>query len=380
MDSLNEAKQLISQSQNICLIPFSSSQISQNETWKDKNEPESLTAALALFYTLKELNKNVNLIVDNFPEKLNFLVPSPDFITSPKNFVISIPRDLADVSQIYYEKNEENLKIHLTVNKGNVKKEGISFYFSDAKPDLTITLGIKDLQGQLSDQLDFFDFLLDVPILNIDTLATLSADGEENKKFGKVNVIKEKSICEIVLETIKSIDENLVNKDVANCLLTGLTIYYENFKKRNTSPEVLQIVAELVKRGALQYQIHDNLQKMTKKEIDFFSNIFRNLKTIDNYEVSFAMLNSNEFQSFGKNEADFTVEKIKTIGIQNDMLVLWKGHSSDPTIKGFFYSRKPDLINRVSKSQRSFASQDWVFLSMPGTDINSAKELIIKLL
>src|SRR3989344_3230838 len=103
----------------ICVIP------SQN------NEPESLSAALALFYTLKELGKNVNLIVEEFPEKLNFLVPPLDFISSPKNFVISIPRSLADISQIYYEKSEENLKIHLTVDRGQLKKDGVLFYFSD---------------------------------------------------------------------------------------------------------------------------------------------------------------------------------------------------------------------------------------------------------
>src|SRR3989344_8615005 len=119
-----EAKKLITEAKNICLIPSTT------------NESESLTAVLALFYTLKELNKNVNLIVEDFPEKLNFLVPSLDFISSPKNFVISIPRSLADVSQVYYEKNEKNLEIHLTVDKGQIKKENISFYFSEPKPDV----------------------------------------------------------------------------------------------------------------------------------------------------------------------------------------------------------------------------------------------------
>ena len=131
-----EIKKLITEAKNICVIP------SQN------NEPESLTATLALFYTLRELGKNVNLIIENLPEKLNFLIPSLDFITQPKNFIISIPKNVADISQVYYEKSDSDLKIHLTISSGNIKKDAISFYFSDAKPDLIITLGIKDFRKE----------------------------------------------------------------------------------------------------------------------------------------------------------------------------------------------------------------------------------------
>ena len=98
MESLQEAKKCIAEANNICIIP------------SQTNEPESLTSALALFYTLKELHKNVNPIMEDLPEKLSFLTPSLDFISSPKNFVISIPRAQADVSQIYYEKNEDKQK------------------------------------------------------------------------------------------------------------------------------------------------------------------------------------------------------------------------------------------------------------------------------
>src|SRR3989338_6090928 len=205
-ETSNGVKQLIGEAKNICVIP------------SQTNEPESLTAALALFYILKELHKNVNLIIQDFPEKLNFLVPSLDFITSPKNFVISIPKSVAEVSQIYYEKNEENLKIHLTVDKGRIKKEDVLFYFSSAKPDLVITLGIKDLESQLKDQLDSFGFILDTPILNIDTKTENDTDNQEslgeanneNKKFGRVDLVEKKSISEIIFTLAKSIDENVV--------------------------------------------------------------------------------------------------------------------------------------------------------------------------
>lgn len=192
MENLNEAKQIILDSKNIYLIP--------------KEEPEAITSALALFYTLKESGKNVNLVIEKFPENLKFLIPGPDFISYPKNFVISIPNKLANVSQVFYEKKDDALKIHLTVENGIIKKEDVSFYFTDAKPDLIITLGIKDYLQELSGKLNSFGFLLDSLVLNIDSSASLDTDAmQENKKFGKINIIENRPLLEIIMRLINNL-------------------------------------------------------------------------------------------------------------------------------------------------------------------------------
>ncbi|MDO8486120.1 MAG: hypothetical protein Q7S77_00235 [Candidatus Staskawiczbacteria bacterium] len=237
---LEQTKQLIGEAKNIYIIP------SKN------NEPESITGALALFYTLKELNKNVNLIIEDLPEKFKFLVPSLDFISHPKNLIISIPRKTADISQVYYEKNDEALKIHLTLDKGNIKKENISFYFSEPKPDLIITLGIQDFKVQLLERLDSFGFLMESPILNIDNI-------KENKNFGKVNLIKDCSISEIIIDIIKLINKDFIKKEAADCLLTGLIIHTDNFKNSKTTAEIFQTAGSLMKDGANIKEITANI-------------------------------------------------------------------------------------------------------------------------
>jgi len=247
MIDIEQSKKLIEEAKNIYIIP---SQI---------NEPESIVSALALFYTLKELNKNVNLIIEELPEKLKFLVPSLDFISYPKNLVISIPQKSTDVSQIYYEKNEEALKIYLTIDKGNIKKENISFYFSEPKPDLIITLGIQDFKVQLIEGLDCFGFLMDSPILNIDTPTSLGTDKQENKNFGKINLIEDCSFSEILMALLKSINKELIKKEAANCLLAGLIIYTDNFKNSKTTAEIFETAGLLMKKGANIKEITDNL-------------------------------------------------------------------------------------------------------------------------
>ena len=233
MENITETKQLIVEAKKIYLIT--------------SNEAEAITSALALFYTLKDLGKNVNMVLDSLPENLKFLSPTLDFISYPKNFVISVPNSVAKISQISYEKSDEALKIHLTLENGAIKKDNIAFYFAEAKPDLIIAVGVKDYQKELSNKLDSFGFLLDSPIVNID-------NSQDNQKFGKINLIGSNSISEI----INSLSDNL-KKESATCLLAGLVIYTNNFKTKLTA-EIFQTISELMKKGAELKIITDNIK------------------------------------------------------------------------------------------------------------------------
>ena len=228
-----QAKNLIANSKNIYLIT--------------SEEPEAIASTLALFYTLKDLGKNVNLIMDDLPSNLRFLSPSLDFISYPKNFVLSVPNSVAKISQIYYEKNDEALKIHLTLENGNIKKDNISFYFQEAKPDLIITLGVEDYQKELSEKLNSFGFLLDSPVVNID-------NKQNNKNFGRINLVSNSSIAEIIYD----LSENL-KKESAECLLTSMVIYTDNFKNKLTA-NIFGLASVLMKTGADLQVIVDNIK------------------------------------------------------------------------------------------------------------------------
>lgn len=239
---LQESQQIISEAKNIYLI--------------SSKEPEAVASTVALFYTLKNLDKNVNLIADSLPEFLKFLAPSLDFISYPKNFVISVPNNIADISQIYYEKNSDALKIHLAIENGNIKKDNISFYFAETKPDLILTVGIKDYSKELAGELNSYGFLLDSPILNIDTLLP---SVQTNEKFGKINILENRSISEMTLNLIKAACKEPIKKEPATCLLCGLILHTENFKN-NVTAEIFQTAAELMKNGADLQNIIENLK------------------------------------------------------------------------------------------------------------------------
>lgn len=348
----DEAKKLIFEAKNICVIPSHGS------------EPESLTAALALFYTLKDLGKNVNVITGDFPEKLSFLVPSLDFLSQPKNFVISIPRATTNVSQIYYEKTDQHLKIHLTTENSRVKKEDISFYFEQPKPDVVIALGIQDFQKELAQNLDSFGFILDTPIINID-------NNPQNKHFGKINLVKEISLAEILMEMM---DVSTIKKEPANCLLTGMVAYYDNFKNAKTKPQTLKTAAKLMEQGANYQTITQNLYATSPQQMEFLSEIFKNLKNEQGSYV--AELQSQQFWNFGEPEASDAMAKISGLGLSNNLLVLWKSHASPDMIKGFFYSKNTESLQKINGSLKN----GWVFLALPGSNIQIVKEKLLNLI
>ena len=352
-----ELKKLVLDAKNICLIP-------------SKNEPESLSSCLALFYTLRELGKNVNLISEKIPERLSFLIPSLDFLSSPKNFVISIPRSSTDISQIYYEKTDESLKIHLTTNKGSIRKEDISFYFQEAKPDLVITFGISDFKKYLENSLDSFAYLLGSPIINID-------NNPSNLNFGQINIVENKSLSEIVLDKIKIFEGVNIDKNIANCLLAGLVLYYENFKN-TTSPSVYQLASDLISKGANNQLVIDNLQKTTEKEMMFLSTLFLNIK--NEGSLAYSIINSNEFSDISEQESLSLVQKLKTMGIQNNLLVLWESRNSDPITNGFFYSKNKANLNKVADEFNVNSKNEWVFIQDKAIDFHSTKERVLKLI
>lgn len=250
MENLQEAKNLISEAKNIYIIPA-------------ENNIEAIPGALSLFYTLKQLDKNVNILIDNFPDKFNFLIPSSDFVSFPKNFVVSIPSSVAKVSQIYYEKSEENLKIHLTIDGGSIKKDSISFYYTDAKPDLIITLGIKDFKQELENKLNQFAFLMQSDIVNIDN------DVQSNKNFGKINLIENTSLSKMILDLTKSIKplnattqgEFGILKENSMCLLAGLISFTDNLANSKTDFQILETAGYLMKQGADREKIIAELYK-----------------------------------------------------------------------------------------------------------------------
>lgn len=372
MNTLGQAKNLITKSQNILIIPGAELQ------------GDNLGSALALFFILKKLGKNVNTVTDVIPEKFQFLTsPSP---TPSENFVISVNAKGKEISQMRYEKNDDNLKIYLSLNKGEVKSEDISFLpYSNPEetiqnPDLLITLGAQSLENLGDFFVENNQLFRQTPILNIDNQL-------HNENFGEVNLIElASSLAEITTDLIKLVDEKgeLLDEKITTCLLAGLIWSSQNFRNPRTRPKTFEVSAFLIKRGANHQKIIQHLYKQKNlSQIKLLGKILEKLNFHEEKGLGTAALTEKDFQDCQASSKDlaFVMEELKfQFRHLPNLLILWGSHSSPPLTKGIFYSPNLNLTEKILENFESVARGNGVLFLIRNSDLNSAEEKVLNIL
>jgi len=378
MDQFDQARKIIERFQSILIIP-------------SLNSPgDGLGSAMALFFTLKKLDKNVNLVKQDIPERLLFLTEEND--EPDKAFTISVDTAEKNISEMRYEKNKQNLKIYFTLNQGEITEKDVSFApgsmpekikLSDLKPDtdLLIILGASSLE----DLGDVFyqnpDFFYERPILNID-----NHPGNEN--FGEVNLIEVgSSVSETLIRLIGSMESKhneLMDKEIASCLLTGIIWSSQNFRNPKTRPKTFEASAFLIEKGAEHQKIIQHLYKQKSlSQIKLLGRILEKINFNKKKEIYVASLTGTDFQECQASSKDlgFAIEELKfSFRFLPNMLILWESHASPPLIKGLLYSSRPEFISKILENfEGSSKGEGAIFLIRNG-DLYSAEQKVLKTL
>jgi nanoRNase/pAp phosphatase (c-di-AMP/oligoRNAs hydrolase) len=379
MDVLNQAKNLIEKSRNILLLPSLNS------------AGDSLGAAFALFFTLKKLGKNVNVVAEEIPEKFHFLselnsLPSKDFI-------ISINTSEKDITEMRYEKNEKDLKIRLTLNRGEVGEKDVSFSpleekveikkggLSEESPDLLITLGTSSLEDLREIFFQNSGVFYETPILNID-------NHPSNENFGEVNLIEvTSSVSETVTNLINSMERErgeLLGSNIASYLLTGIIWSSQNFRNPKTRPKTFETSAFLIERGACHQKIIQQLYKQKEiSQIKLLGRILERLnfdKTKGLYSASLTEKDFQECQASSK-DLSFVLEEMKfNFRYLPNLLILWESHASPTLIKGVLYSPHPDLLQKVLENFEGISKGEGVLFLIREKELALAEEKVFKIL
>ncbi|HYC79976.1 MAG TPA: bifunctional oligoribonuclease/PAP phosphatase NrnA [Candidatus Binatia bacterium] len=74
----------------------------------------------------------------------------------------------------------------------------------------------------------------------------------DNKLFAEINVVypATAAVAELIYYFLKSNEEVVIDKDIATCLLTGIFTDTGGFQHSNTSAQVFEVSADLMKKGA----------------------------------------------------------------------------------------------------------------------------------
>ncbi len=366
MDTLNQAKNLIEKSQSILIAT------------PQEIQGDTLGSALALFFSLKKLGKNANLLMEKIPERFQFLTSLDP--SSSGDFVISINSSDKDISEIRYEKSEKDLKIHLTLNKGGINSQDVSFSTFNQSPDLLIALGAKSLEELSSFSKQNLQTFYKIPILNIDNQLS-------NENFGEINLIEIKSsLAEISANLIKLMDvnEELMDGNIATYLLTGIVHASQNFRSPKTQPKTFETSALLIEKGADHQKIIQNLYKQKSvPQIKILGRILENLNFDETKELYCTSLTEKDFQDCNARPRDlsFVVEELKfNFRYLPNLLVLWESHASPFAIKGVFYSPNKDSVEKILQNCEGISKGEIALFSVKGAGLTSAREKILKIL
>ena len=285
---------------------------------------DAVASALGLYLFLKKLNKNVEVIAEEFQnnEVLSFLPGFNDVktkIEDLRKFTITLDTSNAKVSQVKYKTEDNTLNFIISVKDGNFSKDDINSHYNDFKYDLIITLDTPDLEslGNIYD--DNTDLFHQVPVINID-LINLTAV----------------ATAEMVFSLLDSAYPNYIDEDIATCLLAGIIAETRSFKINNIRPQTLSNSAQLVSLGARREDIVNKLYRSRPlKTLKIWGRALSRLQSSLGGGLVWTAITHLDFIKTGSHESDLneiidelilTMPKVKAIAIfyetiKNDKIV-----------------------------------------------------------
>ncbi len=268
---------------------------------------DALAGALACGLFLRKLGKNVELAAEKLPEAksgaFNFLPQIGEIKGQLENlakFIVSIDISNAKVDQIKYTINDNKLNFIISPKEGWFDKDEVKASSSGYRHDLIIVLGASDLEslGRIYD--NNVDFFYKTSVINIDHNAA-------NEEYGQINLIElnSVSVTEVLFNLFKEYRPELIDNDIATCLLTGIIYKTKSFKTPNLTPQALAVTSELITLGARREEIVNHLYRSRPLNVlRLWGRVLNNLESNDTGQLIWSKLYQDDFSSCGASESD----------------------------------------------------------------------------
>ena len=377
-DQFSKSQQLINQNSNILIIPG------------EEINGDSLGSMLALYHALKKSNgaeKNFHLYLpDDIPSRLQFLINKKEIersVLPAKTAIISINNELNNIAALRYEKQNDKLKIILSLNNDcavqydDIKIEALSLNY-----DLAIILDTPNLinLGKIYEK--YSEIFSKIPIINID-------HHKNNWRFGNTNLTNPNasSTAEITKEFINFLNIPY-DKNIATCLLCGIIEKTQSFRKPQTPPIIFRLASELISEGADKELIIKHLYKTKPiNTVKLWGEIMKNLKHDRHKKFVSCLIPETVFQKTETNPSflkQLTDDLKENFSACENFLILWESRNK---ICGIFTTKRADRLNETERfiknalnSVNCEIKNDYLVLQMPERNIYRAESLIFNLI
>lgn len=242
-----QASEAIRQANNILIITGQHPSIDQ------------VASTIALAAILRKFGKKVSAVIsDSLPQQLSFLEPTKldRSMSGLRDFVLKVDVRKAELDKLRYEVENDKLNIYITPFRGSFAPSDVTFDYGNYQYDIVITLGVPT-RARLDRIFDLNQSVFaDLPIINIDF-------HRSNENYGAVNLIEGNaaSLCEILVALAESLQNGIIDEDIATALLTGLMASTDRFTATHTTSKSLTVAAQMMAAGARQQAVVKGLYK-----------------------------------------------------------------------------------------------------------------------
>ena len=334
----------IKKAKNI-LIAFSSN-------WNGDN----IASALAFFLFLKKMGKKAEIISSKSETGAAMEIKSKAFSFLPgfeeikriaremNKFVISLNLSKAKIKGVKYRLESGAAKFIITPQTGNFTAEDVKIETEGAKYDLIIVLDTPDMESLGKIFSENRQFFYGTPIINIDHHSA-------NEEFGQINLVQINAVAtsEIVFNLLNAYEENLIDADIATCLLTGIISKTKNFKTSNVTPDTLAATSSLISREARREEIVNKLYRSRGIGVlKLWGIILSRLTYAKNGQIIWSSVTNNDFIKTDTSKSDLNDiidELIANIPEAKVIIIFYEITDPDGNITVSFLLHSPKNIN-----------------------------------
>ncbi len=175
-------------------------------------------------------------------------------------------------------------------------------------------------------------------------------DHHINPKFGSLQFIDPEAASTTQVLYRELVKEGFeINKDMANCLLTGLITDTGRFQYSNTSSEVFNIASQLLDLGADLANINENIYGSIQfNALKLQSEIINRISLNEEIKFAYTVIYQKDYKEYIINpeETDFLIDAVRLVKEANIVLLLKE--QEDGSFKGSLRSRNDFNVQEIA--------------------------------
>ncbi|PIS34838.1 MAG: hypothetical protein COT37_00525 [Parcubacteria group bacterium CG08_land_8_20_14_0_20_43_9] len=361
IEGLDQAKKLLDASKRVLILTPQNPGV------------DSFASAVSLSYTLNNKGKVVNLHPRNIPQNYAPLFPKP---TNPSRFVITVRGK--EISELYYEKENQILKIFLSPKDNKINKDDINFddfqELPETESDLLITIGVENLEKLGNFYEKNFKLFYQTPILNIDNQIT-------NSRFGNVNLIAGNLPMALISNRLIELLQDPTDSNTKTWILAGIIAFSRD---KEINQEITSSVFGLISSNIHYKELLKFFAKdKDSRQLKLLETALRKIEFRREKQLPIICLTKKDFQESGARPKDlgFILKELTGNILQlPTLLLLWENENRQNPVMGVFYSPKPYSSGKILETFDGETKGKGIIFKTENGNMNDVKEKVMEVI